>query len=123
MKATHISLRSGRLYFDVGTEADVSGFVHAKLILIDSAWQHECINPEVLEPIPAPAPRRPFDYESWHALLKQHGGNVWVREGGSVHTSRLFNERGFSLASWERAMSVCEYSTDNGDTWQEMSRE
>lgn len=125
MKATHISLRSGRLYFDVGTEADVSGFVHAKLILIDSAWQHECINPEVLEPIPAPAPRRPFDYESWRALLKQHRGNVLVRHRDKGKEGSHFAGHEFLDVIKKNPATTLEliYSTDFGDTWQEMSRE
>lgn len=123
MKATHrYKLNPSFTYFDVSSEKDLDGQVSVKRIY-GSGFRYTYVYASDIEPIPAPAPRRPFDYESWRALLKQHGGNVWVREGGSVHTSRLFNERGFSLASWERAMSVCEYSTDFGDTWHKMSRE
>lgn len=129
MKATHRhKTYTDVFYFDVGSNEDRNGIVSVKQIDRDgSGWLNGVATLSNLEPIPAPPPRRPFDYESWRALLKQHGGNVWVRlsKSGNKVSHYMGTAMLADVASESRdyTMAQYEYSTDFGDTWQEMSRE
>ena len=124
MKATHRNRDDhNRTYFDVSTEEDRDGYLQAKRIEANG-WAYAVVHPTWLQPIPEPAPHRPFDYESWRALLKKHGGNVWVRN--KSYGNGISHWMGVTFLSDIKNsgdMSEYVYSTDFGDTWQEMSRE
>lgn len=124
MKATHrLKTDHNTSYFDVSTESDRDGWFVAKRIDGDY-WHYGFVREKEIEPIPAPAPRRPLDPESWRALWKQHRDALALRRKGSDHLipAPVFSDTSIAGVSWKGAFENHEYSTDFGDTWHEMSR-
>lgn len=127
IKATHrLKINPNDLYYDVGNERDCYGRVCAKLVSRDKTLSYwATVQADDLEPIPAPPEPVQYDYESWFALVKEHGGNVFVRNKDDTSTARApyFSTHRLWGEAWETAMTALEYTTDFGRTWRKCVRQ